>query len=108
MSALCLHAGRGPVTRDETRAVRPPPATAPGSRRSRAVLDATVTRLGEAGYAVKKMDLASPRTATASSAPSTSTRRSSRRLPRGRHAQQHRQDVPLGFCAGTDVCVRAS
>jgi hypothetical protein len=57
-SNLCLHRGAVRVSKDELAHYQPPPATATWFPVSHAaVLDAAVTRLGEAGYAVKKMDL---------------------------------------------------
>jgi len=101
---------RGPRHARRTRAVRAAAATATWFPVAHAaVLDATVTRLGEAGYAVKKMDSASPRTATASSHPRPRPDARLGRLPRGRHAQTHRQDVPARILMpGTEtfVCVR--
>lgn len=57
-SALCLHRGAVRVSRSDLERYEPPPPTAtwfPVSHSS--VLDAAVSRLGEAGYAVRKMDL---------------------------------------------------
>jgi hypothetical protein len=57
-SALCLHRGAARVSREELARYEPPPATAtwfPVAHAS--VLDAAVSRLAEAGYAVKKTDL---------------------------------------------------
>ena len=52
-ATLCLHAGAARVTRDELARYEPPPATATWFPVAHAAaLDATVTRLGEAGYAV--------------------------------------------------------
>ncbi len=57
-SALCLHRGALRVSQKELARYEPPPATATWFPVAHAaVLDAAVTRLGEAGYAVKKMDL---------------------------------------------------
>jgi hypothetical protein len=57
-SALCLHRGATPITRDELARYRPPPATPTWFPVSHsAVLDTAVARLTEAGYRVRSTAL---------------------------------------------------